>query len=183
MSEELLVRHCSPTLAGMKTGNLFSCTYKCARALRAEIRALNRRLSAKGLRILPLKLCGGKALIYVYRPTRLKADLARREAAELLAQHGYECVMPAQCIVHLMDRLAAREGFPHEIGLFLGYPPEDVRGFIENNAKCSKCVGTWKVYGDAEQAERLFAKYKKCTSVYVRQHANGNTIERLTVAV
>lgn len=91
--------------------------------------------------------------------------------------------MPAQCIVHLMDRLAAREGFPHEIGLFLGYPPEDVRGFIENNAKCSKCVGAWKVYGDERAAKRLFAKYEKCTNVYVRQHANGNTIERLTVAV
>lgn len=84
MSEELIVRHCSPTLAGMKTGNLFSCSYKCAKTLRAEIRAFNRRLSAKGLRILPLKISGGKALIYVYRPTRLKADLARREAAELL---------------------------------------------------------------------------------------------------
>ena len=25
MSEDLLIRHCSPTLAGIKTGNLFSC--------------------------------------------------------------------------------------------------------------------------------------------------------------
>ena len=27
MSEELIVRYCSPTLAGMKTGNMFNCTY------------------------------------------------------------------------------------------------------------------------------------------------------------
>ena len=27
MSEELIVRHCSPTLAGIKTGSLFSSEY------------------------------------------------------------------------------------------------------------------------------------------------------------
>ena len=27
MSEDIIVRHCSPTLAGMKTGNMFSCPF------------------------------------------------------------------------------------------------------------------------------------------------------------
>ena len=28
MSEEMLIQHCSPTLAGLKTGNLFNCRYQ-----------------------------------------------------------------------------------------------------------------------------------------------------------
>ena len=69
------------------------------------------------------------------------------------------------------------------IGLFLGYPPEDVCGFIENKADACKCVGCWKVYGDEDAAKKLFAKYKKCTDVYCTLFANGRSIERLTVAV
>ena len=53
------------------------------------------------------------------------------------------------------------ESFPHEIGLFLGYPAEDVQGFIRNCAAKPKLVGAWKVYGDAEVAKKKFASYKK----------------------
>ena len=80
-------------------------------------------------------------------------------------------------------RLQESGDFPHEIGLFLGYPPEDVRGFIENHAEGYKFVGCWKVYGDEKSAKKQFARYKKCTDVYCSQWANGKSIERLTVAV
>ena len=66
--------------------------------------------------------------------------------------------------------------------LFLGYPPEDVCGFMKNKACNCKCVGCWKVYGDEEAAKKKFAQYKKCTQVYSDQWANGTDIERLTVA-
>lgn len=68
------------------------------------------------------------------------------------------------------------------MGLFLGYPPEDVQGFMECRAKGFRCVGCWKVYGDAEKAQKLFASYKKCTAVYTARHAKGTPVERLTVA-
>ena len=38
--------------------------------------------------------------------------------------------------------------FPHEVGLFLSYPPEDVKGFIAHRANDFKCAGLWKVYGN-----------------------------------
>ncbi|MBP0060806.1 MAG: DUF3793 family protein [Eubacterium sp.] len=41
----------------------------------------------------------------------------------------------------------------------LGYPAEDVQGFIENETKECKCVGCWKVYGDVEQAQKKFEQY------------------------
>ena len=81
-----------------------------------------------------------------------------------------------------MKRICECDEFPHEIGLFLGYPPEDVRGFIEEGAAKCKCTGCWKVYGDVERAQKLFAAYKKCTAVYQKQHAQGKSIEQLTVA-
>ncbi|MBU9738732.1 DUF3793 family protein [Diplocloster agilis] len=182
MPEELIIRHCSPTLAGIKTGNLFSCTFESKEELFGDIRAINRKLVPKGIRMIPLRLSKGRALIYLYRPTKLFNDLASAAAAAILEDLGYSQIGSTACIAQLSRRLQASAGFPHEIGLFLGYPPEDVCGFIENKAACAKCTGCWKVYGDEEQAQKTFEKYKKCTLIYCSQWAEGKSIERLTVA-
>ena len=180
--DEMLVRHCSPTLAGIKTGNLFRCPFQSREELNREVRRLNRKLRSKGLQVLPLRFSDIGALIYVYRPQRLKEDLANAEAEAILTSRGYESCCPTRCLVRLMQRLAEGEDFPHEIGLFLSYPPEDVRGFIEQGPGCSKCTGCWKVYGDEEAAQRTFRRYERCTSDYLRQLEQGSTIERLAVA-
>lgn len=182
MSEEFLVRNCAPTLAGLKTANLFSCPCAGREELARSLRQLNGRLNGKGLRIVPLRFSQGRALIYLYRPVRLQADMADAQAARMLRELGYDPENSNRCLVRLSQRLRQSEEFPHEIGLFLGYPPEDVRGFIEHHADGSKCTGCWKVYGDETAARRKFDQYKKCTRVYCDQWKKGKNIERLTVA-
>ena len=73
--------------------------------------------------------------------------------------------------------------FPREVGLFLSYPPEDVKGFIDHRASGFKCAGLWKVYGDEEKARSLFAQYKKCTEIYCALWQSGSKLEQLAVAV
>ena len=168
MSEELVIRQAAPTLAGIKTGSLFPCPCEDKAALLAEIRAFNRRYQARGLCLLPLRFTKGKALLYLYRPAALQRDLDSDAAAKLLAGAGYPCGSSAE--------------FPHEVGLFLSYPPEDVKGFIENRAANAKCTGVWKVYGDERQARQTFAKYKKCTQVYCERWQSGSGLDKLAVA-
>lgn len=182
MSEEYLVQHCAPTLAGLKTGNLFTCPFVCRDALLSQLRQLNLRLSGKGLRLLPLRFSHRKALLYLYRPAKLRRDLNQDTAAELLRQEGYDPGCCEKCVACLRKKICSQKDFPHEIGLFLGYPAEDVRGFIQLGPDCCKCTGCWKVYTDEESAKKTFAQYKKCTRVYREQWAKGTSIERLTVA-
>jgi len=182
MTEKKIVQHCSPTLAGIKTGNIFRCAFESYNQLADEIRELNRRLTPKGLRIVPLRVCGGYAMIYVYRPSMLRHDLADVQARGVLAEMGYSNDVPEKCVNHLKSRLREYDDFPHEIGLFLGYPPEDVRGFIENKAAHAKHVGFWKVYGDVDKAKKTFARYNHCIDVYKEKYASGSSIDRLTVA-
>lgn len=182
MSEGLLVCHCAPTLAGIKCGSLFSCPYEDTAQIVSTLRGLNRKLVPKGLRVLPLRYADGRALIYAYRPASLAADLSNEAAHALLAEAGYHGESPDQCVLELMRRLRANPCFPHEIGLFLGYPPEDVRGFIEHKACGYKCAGYWKVYGDAEKAKKTFDRYTRCTERYVSQWCNGVSVERLSDA-
>lgn len=181
MSDEIVVRHCAPTLAGLKTGALFNCPYQSAGELYAWLRGLNCKLSHKGLRVLPLRRDAKRALIYVYRPRKLKADMAKRDVAALLSECGYIPLAPEQCILRLIGRLQSGESFPHEIGLFLGYPSEDVRGFMEQGGRAGKYVGYWCVYGDEERAKKMFSLYDKCFDVYMRQFRNGHSLEKLTV--
>ncbi|MCM1092008.1 MAG: DUF3793 family protein [Butyrivibrio sp.] len=182
MSEDIIVKHCSPTLAGMKTGNLFSCPFADEEEMRYSVRQWNRTLVCKGLRVLPLKFKDNRALVYVYRVSSLSRDLKDDAVRRLLKEKGYETEAPELCIVRLIRKLEGCDEFPHEIGLFLGYPPEDVSGFIENGAEGYKLVGYWKVYGNEEKARLTFARYKKCTDVYTAQFAKDKSIERLTVA-
>jgi len=181
MNEEMIIKYCAPTLAALKTGNLFSCSFESRDQMQSSIRCLNCRLAGKGLRIMPLRYKDKKALVYVYRPEKLQRDLQDETACRLLREHGYCCANPTRCVACLREKLSANEDFPHEIGLFLGYPPEDVEGFIyrKDEAKCSGC---WKVYGNVERAKRIFARYKKCTDVYLKKWAQGREIEKLTVS-
>ena len=79
MSEELIIRHCSPTLAGMKTGNMFTCHYSDINEMRKAVRFWNRLFTKKGLRVLPLRFQKNCALIYIYRPSYLCRDLKMKQ--------------------------------------------------------------------------------------------------------
>ncbi len=51
MSDELLIKCGSPTLAGLKTGTMFSYTYESREEVRRDLRRLNKILVPRGLRV------------------------------------------------------------------------------------------------------------------------------------
>jgi len=180
--EKHLILHCSPTLAGIKTASLFSYTFLSEKALACSLRSVNETLVPRGIRAEVLRIQENNALIFVYRESLLSAALCKNEVDKFLAGYGYSGNSVRQHITRLKSRLASCCAFPHEIGVFLGYPLPDVIGFIENNGRNSKCAGCWKVYCDEYEAVRLFAKFQKCKSVYTRMFLQGRPIERLIVA-
>lgn len=181
MGDQMLIRLCSPTLAGLKTGNLFTVDVEDIVKFNAEVREFNCRLSGKGIRMIPVRYCKGHVLIYVYRPAFLKRDLANEQACRILKGKGYSYKNADLCVAELARHLSKDKSFPHEIGLFLGYPVADVLGFMKNPNEGVKYTGFWKVYGDKESALKTFDKYKKCTEIYSRAHRNGTSLEQLTV--
>ncbi len=181
MSDDLIIKHCSPTLAGLKTANLFSCVYSKRQEIIQFVQNFNCRFSSRGVKMLPLDFGKTRALIYVFRPSELKKDLSDTQAKNILKNMGYDSFDSRNCLNRLRRRVKACPEFPHEIGLFLGYPPEDVRGFILHKGNCCKCCGCWKVYGNEEKAVREFAKYKKCSDIYYSKWLQGTSINKLIV--
>lgn len=182
MLEAEIIAHCAPTLAGIKTANMFTYTPMNRNKLSMEIEEENRKLNCRGVFVEVLRTSEYKALVYVYRKKKLEQDLQCEGACALLKDCGYECQETDCCIRQLQERFFEKDGFPHEVGLFLGYPLDDVTGFIEQKGKNYKCCGIWKVYGNEKQTQMLFRKLKKCSEIYRRLFADARSILQLTVA-
>lgn len=183
--ETLLVRLCAPTLAGLKPANLFRFEMPDFAGMQRLADHWQAQLAPRGIAVRVLKSCRktGAHLIYVYRPAKLAAILQQRPVRAYLAAAGYPGGGDEAYLQRLSDRLCCDGDFPHEIGLFLGYPLRDVVGFVENRGKNYTCCGDWKTYGDPTEARQQFARYRKCTEVYLRCFEGGTPISRLAVAV
>lgn len=180
MLEERIIRHCAPTLAGIKTANMFNYGFECIDKMHEELQEVNNKLNEKGVFAEILRTGKEKALIYVYRKKRLESDFQKEGVSEMLLNCGYCNSEVKDCLGCLRNRLF-EEDFPHEIGLFLGYPFQDVKGFIEQKGQNYKCRGLWKVYGNEDEAQKLFMKIEKCARVYGRLFSDGRSITKLTV--
>lgn len=182
--ERVLVEQCAPVLANIKPGSLF-CYHFGQDQPEKLLHTWRKLLSQKGISIDFLRLCPktGKHLILVYRQTSLQRIFSDPMIQNFLNASGYiHCASISQYIETLRLHFSVRPEFPHEIGLFLGYPLEDVQGFIEHNGRNYCYCDCWKVYGNKERAKKRFEQYKKCSRIYRSLHAGGRDIMRLIVA-
>lgn len=66
--------------------------------------------------------------------------------------------------------------FPHEMGLLLGYPVEDVVGFVDNKGKNFLYSGYWKVYKNMKEKVKLFRKFEVAEETLIHMVSNGVSI-------
>ncbi len=181
ITERILIEHCSLTLSSLKTASLFAVKFYSKHALNKDVTFWNERFSQSGVKLEILKTGTKSALIYMYRKDMLMNDMNDTLAKDILLRYGYENLNVERAIKKLYKRINVSNEFPHEIGLFLGYPPKDIEGFICNKGEnCSLCR-YWKVYCDKEESLIKFAKYDKCKEVYKRLWQEGLDIMSLTV--
>ena len=181
--EQELVQHCAATLLGIKAGSLVSVSNRDVPGLNGELSRYNVQLRPCGLVFVPLCQCRERTLVFVYRPDDLRRRLEDPQARPLLARAGYPVTRGVGALVaHLRRRLMEQQGFPHEIGLFLDYPTEDVAGFLRDGGAGSKFCGYWKVYGDVDAAKVRFASFDACRDCLIRQLQAGKTISTLLKA-
>lgn len=180
----LLAEQAAPVLAGLKTANLLSVENGQFEDLPALLARYDAAFSAKGVRFELLCACRCRSLALVYRPERLLDDLQDATARRILHTCGYPFQSGLSALIaHLRQRILESEVFPHEIGLFLGYPPVDVHAFIQKSGKGSKLTGYWKVYGDTETARLAFARFDRCRrAARVRVEQGQTMFELFSVA-
>lgn len=181
MAEDYFVKYCAPTLAGLKIANLFNYQYKSLEELEKSVNYWNQSLNRKGIFLKILNISKSSALIYVYRKVLLQNKLDEECAIELLKSYGYCHDNLDALLDQLSIRIKSSKMFPHEIGIFLGYPINDIKDFIKYKGANCKLIGYWKVYNNVEDAIEVFEKFRKCSDVYLRKYEEGINLHRLIV--
>ena len=160
-----LALQCAPVISGIKISNLLTIPAKSLRELSVVLKKteLSFRILYPGRE---------RLVILIYREAKLREYLAREEVMAFIYKCGYETsdiskIFPV-FVKRYMRYMELKQDFPHELGLFLGYPIEDVEGFIKENGKNYLYSGYWKVYKDTELKIRLFKNYEKVQTEIVR---------------
>ena len=171
--DHYLIEHCAPTLASIKTANLFRVSFDTQKNLFDAVRRWNNTLRDKGVLCFCLCLHEHTALIYVVRMSRLQMICLTRLSVSFFPPLAIQAKMQSTLSFVLRQHLMQSDTFPHEIGIFLGYPLADVKGFIINHGHNCLCCGDWKVYSDPENAVKTFRRYCKCKQIYRRMWEQG----------
>ncbi|MCK5305976.1 MAG: DUF3793 family protein [Candidatus Omnitrophica bacterium] len=131
----------------------------------------------------------GKQVLF-YNPEILFDTVTQPENYIFLKKFGYSsCKNTKDYLDTLKKRFCAFDNsnplFPHEIGIFLGYPLKDVKGFIEKGSLPLTGMGRWQVFGEPEESRRLMQMRDKAEKVFLNLIKNGRNpallIERLSV--
>lgn len=160
-----LALQCAPVISGIKISNLLTIPAKSLRELPVVLKKteLSFRILYPGRE---------RLVILIYREAKLREYLSREEVMAFIYKCGYETsdiskIFPV-FVKRYMRYMELKQDFPHELGLFLGYPIEDVEGFIKENGKNYLYSGYWKVYKDTELKIRLFKDYERVQTEIVR---------------
>ena len=183
--EALLVDQCAPTLAGVKPASLFRYRGSEPDEARRLAEYWGQMLAPHGLTLRILKTCHqtGACMLLLYRADWLRRILSERANRRFLERQGYPPDADLRQLLELLSQRLCLEGdYPHEIGIFLGYPLEDVVGFIQNRGRNFTCCGYWKAYGDPAAARRRFDQYRRCTAVCSERFRLGAGITDLIAA-
>ena len=115
---------------------------------------------------------GDSLLLLVYAPELLDALLQRPATRAMLHRADYvQTAEPMAVLAELQERCQAGEDFPHEIGIFLGYPLKDVAAFLGWAAIPFTVQGPWKIYGQPEKSLDLAATHQHCRERMVHKLA------------
>ncbi len=165
MSFDETIIHCaSPSLCGIKPANLFSMKESCFESGEEKLKSWQKIFSKKERYFVAIRKSDGRILFFVYDKSLLEKICANSSNKAYLLAKGYDFSRGFSAVIsELLHRLAVSEDFPHEVGLFLGYPLEDVIGFESGKGAGYSSAGYWKVYGDPLSARVKMNEYKTCS--------------------
>lgn len=165
--EALLICYAAPVLKKVKPAALV--IIKPEQMPLWDMCAKNIR-EAASLCIARVKIKEDSVSMLIFDKEALRQALQDNLAQTILRNNGYPVEKGMGACVRFLKARMEKEDFPHEIGLFLGYPPEDVCAFIKNNGQNCTCCRYWKVYSDVERAKKIWAQIDE---------ARGHALETL----
>lgn len=132
-------------------------------------------LESIGLKYVNLRECDNALIILIYNEDLLKSYVFRDENKKFLIQIGYEEENNISKYLFILKDRYKEFNCPHELGIFLGFPLNDVKDFMEcKKDKCLSC-GYWLVYNNLREARATFNMYDKVKDYTINHILNGDS--------
>lgn len=168
--EMQIVMQCAPLIARLKLSNLLM-------AQNEDLGRIRKILRRTGISYYVLAVTQKKTAILLYNRQQLEDYLASESVHQILTDMGYGNMHLGEILFLFSKRyqnfVEGKQDFPHEMGLFLGYPVEDVIGFIENDGENCLYTGYWKVYANLSEKKALFQKFEIAREHLIQMLSNG----------
>lgn len=164
--ERELVHYCSPVFARIKPANLICFQKVRFPDFHKDYQKYKAQLKKFSIDMKVLCSCKKRYLVLVYHKDMLETELKKPEIVNIIKNYGYFYDTVERQLLHLTKRLAQSEDFPHEIGLFLGYPVDDVVTFSKKKGEGAILCGYWKVYHNIENAKKIFYEFDNCRDIF-----------------
>ncbi len=181
MLERCIINHASATLAGIKPASLINYKPSSYNEFNSEFLRLSEILAKKGVILKILSENQKRVLLYIYRKNLLDRWLNTPCNKCFLERCGYKYNSLECLITKLSEKIPSQGNFPHEVGLFLGYPLCDVIGYMTHSGDNYKCCKYWKVYAQEEKTKELFNTFDICKKIYQKSLDNGMSLDKLCV--
>lgn len=124
---------------------------------------------------------GGVRIFFVNKSSLSKV-LDNKKCTNFLKFIGYESHLSIDEYINILINKLQSNDFPHEIGIFLGYPLKDVVGFMEyGNYKFCE-TKAWKIYGEPNISYEIYNNFVKDRNK-MKELIKLNTIENLRNAI
>ena len=138
--DELLAFHCAPALTGIKPANLVSCPTASMPVVAPLLADYTEQFADKGIAFEVLCHCAARTLVLVYQPQQLEDLLQKQAISCYLQELGYKSGSVHSLLRQLGAKISCSQDFPHEIGIFLGYPLADIQALLKIKARIANAA-------------------------------------------
>ncbi|MCR5401248.1 MAG: DUF3793 family protein [Treponema sp.] len=186
--DKVFISCAAPAFCGIKAGNLFSLPVQLFNKEKYE--EWKKLFLSVGLKCRAVKISSKKILVLVYNSLWINEILSSPHVSAYLKSKGYlldfgesEEAYKKGCnknlwgllneseafISSLFYRIQYSSSFPHEIGILLGYPLQDVIAFEKSQGKNFSFCGIWKCYSESreavEKARLCQCRFRECSGL------------------
>ena len=177
--DQIVIHSSSPTLCNIKPGNMFFV--KNDTFSKEKFESWKDSFLKYGLMAFTTQISDNSTAILVLNIIWVRKILADVFVQAYLAEKGYHNSSAFYFVNELFIRIKENKGFPHEVGVILGYPVEDVIEFENHQGHDCKYCGCWKSYSDIDKAKECHCKYTECRRLCEKWYEEGFSINQIII--
>ena len=175
--DQLMIHYCAPTICNIKPGNIFFVKNEVF--CENTFRQWENLFLTHGLLSFAIRLSETSTAVLVCNKSWVEGILNSPAVQSYLIEKKCFSSTLLDFVHNFSRKIESEKSFPHEIGIILGYPIDDVIEYEKNEGRNCKYSGCWKSYSNVEYTKSCQCRYKNCSRMCEKLFENGYTVPQI----